>query len=65
MVSIDGVNVCPKCQRREFQEIKVKDAHTTFIVNHDISPIGKQGQGRFMFEYRCVCGCKIVEYCDL
>lgn len=65
MITIDGVKVCPKCHKREFEEIRIKDAHTTFIVKHGVSPTDKQEQGRFMFEYLCMCGCKIVEYCDL
>jgi hypothetical protein len=65
MVQVDGINVCTKCHKREFQEIRIKDAYKTLILKYDVAPASKQDRGKFYFEYKCVCGCKLVEYCDL
>ncbi len=63
MIAIDGVNVCPKCHQRKFQEMD-KGGTKTFILNYSVAPASKQHKGKFMFEYECVCGCRLVEYCD-
>lgn len=65
MIEIDGVNVCPKCHKRKFQKVREKNSYKTFILKHDVAPVSKQDKGKFMFEYMCVCGCRLVEYCDM
>ncbi len=65
MININGVNVCPKCHQRKFQEVRIRDGHKTLILKYDVAPVSKQDKGMFVFEYRCVCGCRLVEYCDL
>ena len=65
MININGVNVCPKCHQRKFQEVRIRDGYKTLILKYDIAPASKQDKGKFYFEYKCVCGRKLVEYCDL
>lgn len=65
MIEIDGIMVCPKCHQRKFQEVRESNAYKTLILKYDVAPASKQGKGQFLFEYMCVCGCRLVEYCDL
>lgn len=40
MVGINGVNVCPKCHKREFTEFHA-DGGCTYILDYNVAPENK------------------------
>lgn len=65
MINIDGVNVCPKCHERKFEELHTAHGYTS-IVSYDIAPKNKQDKGKFEFTYKCAnCGIRIKEYINM
>lgn len=65
MVDINGVNVCPKCHKREFTEFHT-DRGCTYILDYNVAPENKRNEGAYEFVYQCAnCKIKIKEYRNL
>lgn len=65
MIGREGINVCPKCLEREFKEVRLPNSYKSTIIAHGLSPENKKHKGKYMFEYECQCGCRLIEYMDL
>jgi hypothetical protein len=48
MVNINGVNVCPKCHKREFTEFHT-DRGCTYILDYNVAPENKRNEGTYEF----------------